>query len=272
MGAPPEVQAPLVLGERLDGRLDAGAVDLEEEAARPGLADGEAVAGPAVQQVDGLAGRRVGVRAPAAGERVEGAALGRRGGLAERDRRLHERGVGVPDGLDVALRLQPVQPARVDLSGAQLGAAQQLEQETLVGVPSSIATIVSATARRRRAIACSRLSPWAMIFAIIESNSGGTLSPSATPVSTRMPGPAGRRSRVMRPGAGEKPRAGSSALRRTSIAWPRGGGGSPSSRPPAATWSCSRTRSAPVTASVTGCSTCRRVLTSMNEKRRLSGS
>ena len=90
-------------------------------------------------------------------------------------------------------------------------------------VPSSITTIVSATARRRRAIACSRVAPWAMIFAIIESNSGGTASPSATPVSTRTPGPDGSRSSVIRPGAGANPRAGSSAFRRTSIAWPRGG-------------------------------------------------
>ena len=139
-------------------------------------------------------------------------------------------------------------------------------------VPSSIATIVSATARRSRPIAWSRVSPWAMILAIIESNSGGIVSPSATPLSTRTPGPPGSLSRLMRPGDGEKPRPGSSALRRTSMAWPRDGGGSPSSRPPAATWSCSRTRSVPVTSSVTGCSTCRRVLTSMNENRSLSGS
>ena len=76
-----------------------------------------------------------------------------------------------------------------------------------------------------------------MILAIIESNSGGTASPSATPLSTRTPGPVGSRSSVMRPGAGANPRAGSSAFSRTSIAWPRAGGGSPSSRPPAATWS-----------------------------------
>ena len=72
----------------------------------------------------------------------------------------------------------------------------------------------------------SRSRPWAMILAIIESNSGGTTSPSATPVSTRTPGPVGQpQQRRSRPGAGANPRAGSSALSRTSIAWPRGGGG-----------------------------------------------
>src|SRR5262249_52280009 len=47
-----------------------------------------------------------------------------------------------------------------------------------------------------------------MIFAIIESKSAGMLSPSLTPVSTRMPGPAGRARRTIRPGAGAGARAG----------------------------------------------------------------
>jgi hypothetical protein len=162
------------------------------------------------------------------------------GGLvAERDRGLHERGVGVADRLNLARGLQAVEPAGVDLALAQLVAAEQLEQEALVGGPLLDVDHRVGDGRRRRAIACSRVSPWAMILAIIESNSAGTVSPSATPESTRMPGPAGRRSSEMRPGDGEKPRPGSSALRRTSMAWPRGGGGSPSSVPPAATCSCS---------------------------------
>ena len=98
-------------------------------------------------------------------------------------------------------------------------------------VPSSITTIVSAIARRRRAIASSRVRPCAMILAIIESNSAGTRSPSANPLSTRIPGPPGRRSRVILPGVGANPRPGSSAFRRASIACPLGGGGSPSSLP-----------------------------------------
>ena len=57
-----------------------------------------------------------------------------------------------------------------------------------------------------------------MILAIIESNSGGITSPSATPVSTRMPGPTGSDSVSMVPGAGAKPRCGSSALSRASMA------------------------------------------------------
>ena len=47
--------------------------------------------------------------------------------------------------------------------------------------------------------------------------------------------------------------------------------GSASSLSPPATWSCSRTRSMPVVSSVTGCSTCSRVLTSRKAKVRSCG-
>ena len=72
------------------------------------------------------------------------------------------------------------------------------------------------------------------------------------------------RSSSISPGAGAKSRSLSSALSRASMAWPTTGGGSPSSRSPAASRSCSFTRSSPVVASVTGCSTWRRAFTSMN--------
>ncbi len=103
-----------------------------------------------------------------------------------------------------------------------------------------------------------------MILAIMESKSAGIVSPSLTPVSTRIPGPAGNVSRLMRPGAGAKSRSGSSALSRASTACPSSRGFSPSNLPPAATCSWAFTRSIPVVASVIGCSTWRRVLTSRN--------
>ena len=138
-------------------------------------------------------------------------------------------------------------------------------------VPPRTSTVVCDSARCRRASASSRLLPWAMILAIIESYSAGITSPSATPVSTRSPGPTGNVSVSMVPGAGAKARWGSSALSRASMAYPAVGGGSPSSRPPPATWICSLTRSSPVVSSVTGCSTWRRVLTSRNANRRSAG-
>ena len=67
----------------------------------------------------------------------------------------------------------------------------------------------------------------------------------------------------MRPGDGAKV-TGSSALMRTSIAWPRGRMSGPiRSGSPAASRICSRTRSTPNTSSVTVCSTWMRVFISM---------
>ena len=132
----------------------------------------------------------------------------------------------------------------------------------LLVAPPSITTVVSWTARRSRARASVRLDPTAMILAIIESKSAGIVSPSPTPVSTRIPGPEGSSSSAMRPGEGAKSRSGSSALSRASIACPISGGFSPSRLAPPAILICAFTRSTPVVASVIGCSTWSRVLTS----------
>ncbi len=145
-----------------------------------------------------------------------------------------------------------------------------MRNERLVAPPRTT-TAISSRARRSRARASPRSAPQAITFAIIESYSGGISSPSPMPVSTRIPGPVGSDISSTLPGAGAKPRAGSSALSRASIACPRSAGGSPSSRPPVATWIWSLTRSAPVVISVTGCSTCRRVLTSRKAKARSWG-
>ena len=105
------------------------------------------------------------------------------------------------------------------------------------------------------------------------------VSPSLTPVSTRTGAGAravavgvarkltcaGHFSTDSVPVAGRKLASGFSAQMRASIAWPRilrsacvAGSGSPE-----ATRSCHSTRSCPLMASVTGCSTCRRVFISM---------
>src|SRR5665648_798937 len=124
---------------------------------------------------------------------------------------------------------------------------------------------VSASARRARSSACVRVAPVTMIFAIIESKVPETVSPSTTPLSTRTPGPAGKRSRVIRPGDGRNPAETSSPLIRNSSECPRPATSVYPSGSPAAIRSCSRTRSMPVTSSETGCSTCRRVLTSRKD-------
>src|SRR5690606_8125636 len=132
-----------------------------------------------------------------------------------------------------------------------------------VGTP---ATVTSARARRARARACARVSPRTMSFAMSESKCGGTVSPCWYPVSTRIPGPVGKTSWSRRPATGAKPRWGSSAVMRNSTAWPCTGKSVRSSRCPSAIRSISWTRSTPVTSSVTGCSTCSRVLTSRKDR------
>ena len=141
---------------------------------------------------------------------------------------------------------------------------------TVVWIPP-IST--SATARRSRARAAGRSSAWTMSLAMSGSYSAGTRSPSSTAVSTRIPGPEGIRQRVIRPGAGAKTRAGSSAEMRSSMAWLVGRAARSAaartraeSGSPAARRNCSWTMSTPATSSVTGCSTWSRVLTSRNQK------
>ena len=133
VGAAAVDEPRLVLGDALELHLDAGAVDVDLVAARAELADAERVARALVAQVDRLAHLGLGVRAAAAREGVELRPVGRRRGVAQRDRRAQQRRVRVAGGLDVARALQAVQPARVDVARPDLGAAQQLEQEALVG-------------------------------------------------------------------------------------------------------------------------------------------
>ena len=105
-----------------------------------------------------------------------------------------------------------------------LGPSEQVEQEALVGgAAAEDHRGVGERAAQRAPSASARVRPAAMILAIIESNSAGTASPRSKPVSTRTPGPVGKRKRSKVPGAGAKARSGSSAQSRTSMAWPRRG-------------------------------------------------
>ena len=92
------------------------------------------------------------------------------------------------------------------------------------------------------------------------------MSPLRTPESTRYSEPSGQSRRLIVPGLGMNPFSGSSALIRHSTECPAKEMSScrSSVRPVEAIVSCSATRSTPVTNSVTGCSTCRRVFISMN--------
>ena len=204
---------------RLD--LDGDAVDQDPVAVRRDLRDREPVGLAAVAQVHDAPGSGPGLGPPAPGVGVEARAVGRRLGVAELDRGLQQRHVrrgaparsrrAAPSGR--ASRCRPCPPAPRGDRAARAGTPGWSYRPRLT-------TIVSPSARRRRASASSRSRPQAISLATMESNSAGITSPSATPVSTRTPGPVGSRSSAIRPGAGAKPSAGSSAFRRASTACP----------------------------------------------------
>ncbi len=139
----------------------------------------------------------------------------------------------------------------------------------LVGTPS---TTVSASAARSLRSAVARSGPYAMTLESIGSYRLPTSVPSARPESVRTPSPCGSASARTVPPDGRKPRAPSltdtvSAQMRASTACPvsRTPSCPNASGSPAAIRSCHSTRSRPVTYSVTGCSTWRRVFISMKK-------
>ena len=122
--------------------------------------------------------------------------------------------------------------------------------------------------RASRDSAIARVGPWAMILAIIGSYHGLIASPAARRYR-RAPRPGTARC-AQRPGGGQKARRHVLGVKprlegvagRCARSSCRSGSASP-----AATRNCHSTRSMPVIASVTGCSTCSRVFISMNQKR-----
>ena len=128
----------------------------------------------------------------------------------------------------------------------------------------------------RRALSSAPARPpwlWVTTLATRESKAPSTREPSTRWVSTRTPGPLGQVRPVATPCAGRSAPSEPtrSAATRSSTADPRTAGGSARPRSPrvrpVASASWVRTRSTPVTSSVTGCSTCRRGLTSMKNQR-----
>ncbi len=136
VSAPAQLEAPLMRAEPLDVHLDRLAVDRHAVAARRDLSHRELVGLPAVAQIDGAREACAGLRTSAPGEGVEAGAVGRRLRLRQHGRRLQQGDVGVAHGHDLAAEVQPVQPGRVDVAGADLRTAEQLEQEALVRGPS----------------------------------------------------------------------------------------------------------------------------------------
>ncbi len=100
-------------------------------------------------------------------------------------------------------------------SGANAGSVTTARWNGMaVAMPS---TLNSARARAARWSACLRVAPVTTSFASRESQAGPMTEPVSTPASSRTPGPDGGANSVTVPGAGRKPRPGSSPLIRNSI-------------------------------------------------------
>ena len=150
---------------------------------------------------------------------------------------------------------------------ANAGVVDQPAVEGEVGLDARRSR-VSSSARRSRAIAAGRSSARTSSLASSGSYSGrraapllhAGVDPHARPSGSRQRRDAARRRREVA--------AGSSALIRTSIAWParaRLHDRDPASGSPAAIRICQATMSTPLTSSVTPCSTCSRVFISRNQ-------
>ena len=127
------LEAVLATSELLDQDLDRRAVDRHAIAVRRDLRDDEAIGLPPVAKLDRVREIGAGLRAPAARERVEACPLHSRLAVGHADRGLHQRDVGVAHRDDLTAELQAVEPCRVDVSRADLGTVEQLEQKALVG-------------------------------------------------------------------------------------------------------------------------------------------
>ena len=178
---------------------------------------------------------------------------------------------GCSPGAHSDSRCSPMNPV-CQCPAAKSGAASRFKRNSRL-----LATPVmrnSANARRAFAVTACK-SPdvmCTMTLASSESKRGLTRVPAWPLVSTRTPGPDGGSKASNVPADGRTTPSDDivSALTRTCIAMPRGNPTSLAFKPssaklrPAARSSCARTRSIPVTSSVTVCSTCRRGLASIN--------
>ncbi|CAM5404095.1 hypothetical protein SALBM311S_11469 [Streptomyces alboniger] len=99
-------------------------------------------------------------------------------------------------------------------SGANAGSVTTARWNGMaVAMPS---TWNSSRARAARCRACARVAPVTISLASSESQAGPMTEPDSTPASRRTPGPDGAANVVTVPGAGRKPRPGSSPLMRNS--------------------------------------------------------
>ena len=191
---------------------------------RPDLRDGEPVALTAVAQFDCDASGR---RRPAVGR----AARTRRSAPDRPPSRPRRARSPACSSATSAWRTGTISPPScrrssqvgVDLAGAQLRAVEQVEQEALVGraaVDDDHRVGERAAQPRQRLVAVA--APGDDLGDHRVELGAGWRRLRRRRCRRARPGPSGSRSSAIRPGAGAKPSAGSSAFRRASMAWPDG--------------------------------------------------
>ena len=262
----------LVAAQALDLDLDGAAVHVRPVAARGELGDDDPVGLAAVAHLDGARDLRRGLGPAAAGKGVEARALGRRLLVGELDRGGQQGGVGAAIGLHLARHAHAVEPGDVDLARLELRAVEDREQEGAVG---------RAVLDDHRRFAQGAVQPGDRLVARAavgddlghhrvevgrDDVAGGDAAVDAHTGAGRQIEhlDAARRGREAHRGIlGVQARLDRVADGRRGLALELAAGGHVQLQ---------LDQSRPVTASVTGCSTCRRALTSMKEKRFSDGS
>ena len=217
VGPAGQFQAALVRSQATSAQLDRLAIDCDAISVRGDLRDGQAVGLPAVAELVGARQRTRRIRPSAAGERVEAGAIIRRVLVGQLDRRLDERearrgGPGAWPRSRAAGRASRCRSRRARTSGCSSSSSRK---PWLVVPPSTHGDRVGERPAQARERLVPVLRPRQSAWRSVESSSARMRSPSATPVSTRSPGPVGSRRWTSRPGAGAKASVGSSAHRRS---------------------------------------------------------
>ena len=136
VGPAEELEPALVRPEPPSDQLDRVPVDPDPVAVGGDLRDGEPVGLPAVAQLVGARQCAARSRTASASESVEAGAVIRRVPVGQLDRGLEQRQIGVAHRNGPPTQVQPLEPAGVEITGAYLGTAEQLEQKALVRGPA----------------------------------------------------------------------------------------------------------------------------------------
>ncbi len=133
MGAATDGQARLMAAEVFDRDLDDLTVHLDPPNCGPEPPRAKTVGVPVMAQLDQATDVDGHLRTTASRPAEEAGRLDVVGGVGQVDGRLHQREVGEGRRQEAVCRLLAVEPTGVERTGRQLGTAEQVEQEALIG-------------------------------------------------------------------------------------------------------------------------------------------